>query len=154
MATIHIRQIVNKNAHKENNTKWRKYCILWAIWNVQSVFLLHWQWLSPSGSLAHAALQRRQDCRNVRPFRCYKLSVERILRKYCNLSAILSYNFYATLYSTSNKATNIIKRHIDNRELLLTCILLWSHSLIFFRFIFCQYMVLFRFNTVIYVFLL
>ena len=37
---------------------------------------------------------------------------------------------------TSNKASNIIKRHIDNRELLLTCILLLSHSLIFSRFIF------------------
>ena len=37
---------------------------------------------------------------------------------------------------TSNKVSNIIKIHIDNRELLLTCILLLSHSLIFFRFIF------------------
>ena len=54
----------------------------------------------------------------------------------------------------SNKVSNIIKRHIDNRELLLTCILLLSRSLIFFRFIFYQYMVVFRFNTVIYVFLL
>ena len=49
---------------------------------------------------------------------------------------------------------NIIKRHIDNRESLLICILLLSHSLIFFRFIFYQYMVVFLFNTVIYVFLL
>jgi len=55
---------------------------------------------------------------------------------------------------TSNKASNIIKRHIDNRELLLTCTLLLSHSLIFFRLIFYQYMVVFRFKTVIYVFLL
>ena len=55
---------------------------------------------------------------------------------------------------TSNKVFNIIKRHIDNRELLLTCIILLSHSFIFFRFIFYQYMVVFRFNTAIYVFLL
>ena len=37
---------------------------------------------------------------------------------------------------TSNKVSNIIKRHIDNKKLLLICILLLSHSLIFFRFIF------------------
>jgi hypothetical protein len=40
------------------------------------------------------------------------------------------------------------------RKLLLICILLLSHSLIFFRFNFYQYMVVFLFNTVIYVFLL
>ena len=55
---------------------------------------------------------------------------------------------------TSNKVSNIIKRRIDNRELLLICILLLSHSLIFFMFIFYPYMVVFLFNTVIYVFLL
>ena len=55
---------------------------------------------------------------------------------------------------TSNKVSNIIKRHIDNSELFLTCILLLSHSLIFFRLIFYHYMVVFRFKTVIYVFLL
>ena len=55
---------------------------------------------------------------------------------------------------TSNKVSNIIRRHIDNRKLLLICILLLSHSLIFFRFLFCQYMVVFLFNTGIYVFLL
>jgi hypothetical protein len=55
---------------------------------------------------------------------------------------------------TSNKVANIIRRHIDNRELLLICILLLSHSLIIFRFIVYQYMVVFLFNTVIYVFLL
>jgi len=49
---------------------------------------------------------------------------------------------------TSNKVSNIIIRHIDNRKLLLVCILLLSHSLIFFRFLFYEYMV------VIYVFLL
>ena len=49
---------------------------------------------------------------------------------------------------------NIIRRHIDNMNLLLTCILLLSHSLIFFRFHFYQYMVIFLSNTVIYVFLL
>jgi len=49
---------------------------------------------------------------------------------------------------TSNKVSNIIIRHIDNRKLLLVCILLLSHSLIFFRFPFYKNMV------VIYVFLL
>jgi len=44
--------------------------------------------------------------------------------------------------------SNIIIRHIDNRKLLLICILLLSHSLIFFRFLFDKNMV------VIYVFLL
>ena len=34
---------------------------------------------------------------------------------------------------TSNKMSNIIRRRIDNRKLLLICILLLSHSLIFFR---------------------
>ena len=53
---------------------------------------------------------------------------------------------------TCNKVSNNIKRHIDNTDLLFTCILLLSLSLIFFRFIFYQYMVVFRFNTVIYVF--
>jgi len=37
---------------------------------------------------------------------------------------------------TSNKVSNIIRRHTDNRKLLLICILLISHSLIFFRFYF------------------
>ena len=55
---------------------------------------------------------------------------------------------------TSNKVSNIIRRHIDNRKLLLICLLLISHSLIFFRFLFYQCMVVFLFNTVIYVFLL
>jgi hypothetical protein len=55
---------------------------------------------------------------------------------------------------TSNKVSNIIRRHIDNRELLLIYILLLSHSSIFFRFIFYQYLVVLLFNTVIYVFLL
>jgi len=49
---------------------------------------------------------------------------------------------------TSNKVSNIIRRHIDNRKLLLICILLLSHSLIFSRFLFYKNMV------VIYVFLL
>jgi len=34
---------------------------------------------------------------------------------------------------TLNKVSNIIRRHIDNRKLLLTCILLLSHSLTLFR---------------------
>jgi hypothetical protein len=51
-------------------------------------------------------------------------------------------------YCTSNKVSNMIIRHIDNRKLLLLCILPLSHSLIFFRFLFYKYMV------VIYVFLL
>jgi len=45
-----------------------------------------------------------------------------------------------------NKVSNIIIRHIDNRKLLLICILLLSHSLMFFRFLFYKNMV------VIYVF--
>ena len=40
---------------------------------------------------------------------------------------------------TSNKVSNIIKRHIGNRKLLLICILLLSHSLIFFRFLLSIY---------------
>ena len=63
-------------------------------------------------------------------------------------SEVLQYND-----GTSNKVSNIIRRLIDNRNLLLICIFLLSHSLIFFGFIFYQYMVVFRFNTVIYVFL-
>ena len=55
---------------------------------------------------------------------------------------------------TNNKVSNIIRRHIENRKLLLTCILLLSHSLIFFRFLFYKYMVVFLFNTTICVFLL
>ena len=55
---------------------------------------------------------------------------------------------------TSNKVSNIIRRHIGNRKLLLTCILLLPHSLIFFRFLFYKYMVVFLFNNAIYVFLL
>jgi hypothetical protein len=54
---------------------------------------------------------------------------------------------------TSNKVSNIIRRHIENRKLLLICILLLSHSLIFFRFLF-YHMVVLPFNMVIYVFLL
>ena len=34
---------------------------------------------------------------------------------------------------TSNKVSNIIRRHIENRKLFLICILLLSHSFIFFR---------------------
>ena len=49
---------------------------------------------------------------------------------------------------TSNKVSNIFIRHIDNRKLLLICILLLSHSLVFFRFLFYKNMV------VIYLFLL
>ena len=36
----------------------------------------------------------------------------------------------------SNKLSNIIRRNIDNMKLLLTYILLLSHSFIFFRFCF------------------
>jgi hypothetical protein len=55
---------------------------------------------------------------------------------------------------TSNEVSNIIRRHIDNRKLLLICILLLPHSFIFFRFYFYQYVVVFLFNTVIYAFVL
>ena len=49
---------------------------------------------------------------------------------------------------TINKVFNIIIRHIDNRKLMLICILLLLHSLIFFRSLFYKNMV------VIYVFVL
>ena len=55
---------------------------------------------------------------------------------------------------TSNKMSNMIRSHIDNSKLMLICTLLLSHSLIFLRFVFYQYMVVFLFNIVIYVFLL
>jgi hypothetical protein len=37
---------------------------------------------------------------------------------------------------TSNKVSNIISRYIDNRKLLLICILLLSYFFIFIRFYF------------------
>jgi len=49
---------------------------------------------------------------------------------------------------TSNKVSNVIIRHIDNRKLLLICILLLLHSLIFLGSFFIKNMV------VIYVLLL
>jgi hypothetical protein len=36
----------------------------------------------------------------------------------------------------SNKVSNIIRRHTDDRKFLLICILLLSHSSVFFRFYF------------------
>ena len=56
----------------------------------------------------------------------------------------------------SNKVLNIIRRLMDNMKLLLICILILSHSFIFFRFYFfiTVYTVLFLFNNVIYVLLL
>jgi len=48
----------------------------------------------------------------------------------------------------SSSVAHIAYRHIDNMKLLLICILLFSQSLIFFRFLFYKNMV------VIYVFLL
>ena len=36
----------------------------------------------------------------------------------------------------SNKVSNIIRIHMDNMKLLLRCILLLSHSFVFFRFFF------------------
>jgi len=33
-----------------------------------------------------------------------------------------------------NKVSNLIRRHIDNMNFLLICVLLLSHSFIFFRF--------------------
>ena len=55
----------------------------------------------------------------------------------------------------SNKVSKII-RLMDNKKLLLICVLLLSHSFIFFRFYFLinVYMVLFLFDNIIYVFLL
>jgi serine/threonine protein phosphatase PrpC len=55
----------------------------------------------------------------------------------------------------SNKVSNIIRKLMDNMKLLLICILLLSHSFIFFRFYFSNiYVVLLLFDNVIYVFLL
>jgi hypothetical protein len=50
--------------------------------------------------------------------------------------------------------TKIISTNIDNRKLLLIRIVLLADSFIFFRFYFYQFMVLFLFNAVIYIFLL
>ena len=57
----------------------------------------------------------------------------------------------------SNKVSNVIRRHTDNMKLPLMCILLLSHSFIFFRFYFLSTHIcvcVFLFNTLIYVFLL
>ena len=59
-----------------------------------------------------------------------------------------------SLVNCSECCSVIIRRHIDNRKLLLICILLLSHSLVFFRFLFCKCMVVVLFNTAIYLFLL
>jgi len=48
---------------------------------------------------------------------------------------------------TSNKVSNIIIRHIDNRKLLLICNLLLSFALIFFRFLFHIYRVFHDFRA-------
>jgi hypothetical protein len=55
---------------------------------------------------------------------------------------------------TSNKVSNMTRSHIEDRKLLLIYTLRLSHSLILFRFVFYQYMVVFLFNTALYVFLL
>ena len=52
----------------------------------------------------------------------------------------------------SNKVSNIIRRLMDNMKFLLICILLLTHSFIFFRFYFSSMYI--SFNNVIYVFLL
>jgi len=63
----------------------------------------------------------------------------------------------------SNKVSNIIRRHTDNMKLLLICILLLSHSFIFFRFYFlsmhtwlysCLILQFMYFYCYVYVFLL
>ena len=53
----------------------------------------------------------------------------------------------------SNKVLTLLE-DINNSKVLLICILLLSHSFIFFRFYFYEHMVVFLFNTVICVFLL
>ena len=55
-----------------------------------------------------------------------------------------------------NKVSNIIRRHIDNIKLLLIFILLLSLSFIFVGSVFLinVYMVVFLFNTTIYVFVM
>jgi hypothetical protein len=86
----------------------------------------------------------------------HQLSVEKV-SKYTNkaISAIVKCSEVLQCnYGIINKVSNIFRRHIDNRKLLLICNLLLSHFLIFFRFLFYKYMVVFLFNTAIYVFLL
>ena len=87
------------------------------------------------------------DFHKIRYLSIFRKSITEVLVSF-------KYDRNKQIYIFEHISLNIIKRHIDNRELLLTCILLLSHSLIFLRLIFYQYMVVFRFNTVIYVFLL
>jgi len=54
----------------------------------------------------------------------------------------------------SNKVSNIITRHTDNRKLLLICICCYHILPYSLGSIFYQYMIVFLFNTVIYMFLL
>jgi hypothetical protein len=62
---------------------------------------------------------------------------------------------YLDILILRNKVSNIIRKHTDNINWLLICILLLSHSFIFFKFNFFNvYMVVLIFNTVNYVFLL
>jgi len=67
-----------------------------------------------------------------------------VLRSVAKCCEVLQFND-----GTSNKMSNIIIRHIDNMKLLLICILLLLHSLIFFRFLF-----FYKNMVVLYVFLL
>jgi hypothetical protein len=52
---------------------------------------------------------------------------------------VLIITLYAVLqcsYGPSNKVSNCIRRRVDNRKLLLICVLLLSHPFILFRFYF------------------
>ena len=59
------------------------------------------------------------------------MSISLVWRSVVKCSEVLQCND-----GTSNKVSYITRRHIDNRNLLLICTLLLSHSLIFFRFFF------------------
>jgi len=60
-----------------------------------------------------------------------EVSISLVWRSVVKCSEVLQCND-----GTSNKVSYITRRHIDNRNLLLICTLLLSHSLIFFRFFF------------------
>jgi len=65
-----------------------------------------------------------------------KVSISVVKCSLVKCGEVLQYND-----GTSNKLSNIIIRHIDNKKLLLICTLLLSHSLVFLRFIFYKNMV-------------
>ena len=59
------------------------------------------------------------------------MSISVVKSSWMKCSEVLQYSD-----GLSNKVSNIIRRHIDNMKLLFICILLLSHSFIFFKFYF------------------